>query len=108
MSRIELFNICTRRSGDKRVKVPLELWTRLSRHVKRQQNCETKIAEKEEQEAGGRVGRRGGGGAGVEESSTEWVRMLLRMLVALLFLLVKSGDVELNPGPGLGEYECMV
>ena len=51
-----------------------------------------------------------GGGASVELSHFYWcVRMLLRMLVALLFfLLIVSGSVELNPGPGLGEYECIV
>ena len=38
-------------------------------------------------------------------SSDILLRMLLRVLLALLFyLLVVSGDVKLNPGPGLSEY----
>ena len=56
----------------------------------------------------GRRGKGEKGGGGVKQSSS-WDGTLLSMLVALLFhLLVVSGDIELNPGPGLGEYECMV
>ena len=87
----------------------LELRARLSRRAKEKQGCETKNEaeqacedknEEKEEEQGG-----GPGGAGVEWNSSDRVRMLLKMLVALLFLLlIVSGDVELNPGPGLGEY----
>ena len=51
---------------------------------------------------------RGGGGVG---TGMKWMssRVLLRMLIMFLFLrLIVSGDIELNPGPVLGEWECIV
>ena len=64
---------------------------------------------REAEQGEGVKGREENGGIGMKWKSTDQVGMLLRMLVALLYLrLFVSGDVELNPGPGLGEYECMV
>lgn len=98
-AKIGLFNLRTHRSSDGgRVTVMLELMRAcLSCYVREKWVLETKNEEEEEtQEAGG---------AGVKWNSFDLVETLLSMLIALLFLrLLLSGDVELNPGPGLGEY----
>ena len=120
-ARIGLFNnFRSRRSIDERVEALIELRARLSRRAKGKRVCGEEVAtgqqEKQckEEEKAGETEQGGGegsgeGGAGVERSSFDRVRMLLKMLVVLLFLLlIVSGSVELNPGPGLSEYECIV
>ena len=53
--------------------------------------------------------RRGGGVRAGLPSLVCAVLVLLRMLSMFLFFhLILSGDVEVNPGPRLSEYECMV
>ena len=105
--RIAVFNLHACRSGEERVKVPLEPWGNLCRHAKAKRVCDTKNEEEaNEREEGKRGGRKGVGegrtkGIGaVLEQNCGWI---FRMLVAFFFLLLKSGDVEVNPGPGFGE-----
>ena len=105
-ARIGLFNnFRNRRSSDERVEALIKLRARLSHRAKGKRVCgEEEAQEVEETEQEG-----GEGGASGEWSFSDRVIMLLRMLVALLFLLlIVSGSVELNPGPGLGEHECIV
>ena len=108
-ARIGLFNnFRNRRSSDERVEALIELRARLSRRAKGKKACEEDEAQEveETEQGGGDIEQGGGeGGAGVEWNSSDRVKMLLRMLVAILFiLLIVSGSVELNPGPKLSEY----
>ena len=124
-------NLRTRQSGDRRVEELFELRASPFCRAKEKPACEIQNEEEAQEAEGGggreeevgnveerkgicakeeeRKGRRELDRGGDAQNSSNQIRMPLRMVVALLFLLlVKSGDVEVNPGPRRGEYKCIV